>query len=124
VLGPLWRKNVLIAEDDALILEDLKSIIVFAGGVVESCAPTCTEALGFVTSRHFDGVLLDALLRDGPAVDIGRMLRRNGMPFIFVTGYELHALPLDLQGEPYIAKPFTSELVINMAAKHFRSAGR
>lgn len=50
-------------------------------------------------------MLIDINLGRSTSFDFARDLRRNGIPFLFLTGYDAGMLPEDLAGSPYISKP-------------------
>jgi DNA-binding response OmpR family regulator len=62
-------------------------------------------------AEPLDFAFLDIEVTDGQTFEIALELRRNEVPFVFVSGARPEALPPDLRGAPFIPKPFERHLI-------------
>jgi DNA-binding response OmpR family regulator len=102
--------RVLIVEDEPMVAMDLESTVreIIAAEIV--VAPSVSRAREAM-SEPLDFAFLDIEVTDGQTFEIALELRRNKVPFIFVSGARPEALPPDLLGSPFIPKPFTRHLI-------------
>jgi CheY-like chemotaxis protein len=104
------KAQILIAEDDDLIVCDMKSRLESLNYEVTATTPRAKEALALARSLKPDIVLMDIQLpgeMDGIAAAEG--IRRLQIPFIYVTGYcDGPLLERAKRTEPYgyILKPY------------------
>ncbi len=111
------RVRILIIEDDLLIAEMLKEMLMDLNYSVESICKSYSEAIAFLKMKsRIDLVFLDINLsseKDG--IDIAKMLNEEyNLPFIFLSSY---SDPVTIKRavktypEAYLVKPFSkSEL--------------
>ncbi len=100
-------RRVLVVEDEYLLATKL--VGAFAKLGVETIGPvgTVKQALDLVErSGHLDGALLDIKLRDGVVFPVAAALQARGVPFIFTTGYNQHAIPERYKNVVRYEKPF------------------
>jgi CheY-like chemotaxis protein len=97
--------RVLIVEDDWLISEVLADQVNELNLQVVGVAATVAEALDFLATEDIDAVLLDMKLHERFAGEVAEELQRQGVPFLFVTGYD-KALDPRYDGVPILRKPF------------------
>jgi CheY-like chemotaxis protein len=108
--------RVLIVEDDWLISEVLAAQVSELNLEVAGVAGTVAEALDFLASEDIDAVLLDMKLHERFAGEVAAELQRQGVPFLFVTGYAKAPDPR-YDDVPILRKPFdVSELQAALAA--------
>lgn len=104
--------RVLIVEDEYFIAVDLAGILISHGADVVGPVPTVDEALEKVLAGGFDVAALDIGLVDGFSFAVADELKRQGIPFMFVTGYGPEQIPAVLADVPCLQKPWSaSELV-------------
>lgn len=102
------RSRVLIAEDEPILALELEDRIRSLGHEVLGPFGTEGEALEALQEGLPDLAILDVNLRGTPSYRIAETLRRNTIPVVFATGYELVAdLPEELAGLPIVSKPFS-----------------
>jgi CheY-like chemotaxis protein len=107
--------RVLIVEDDWLISETIADQLGELNLKVVGIAATVSEALDFLATEEIDAVLLDMKLHERFAGEVADELQRQGVPFLFVTGYA-KALDPRYDGVPILRKPFDmSELQAALA---------
>jgi DNA-binding response OmpR family regulator len=112
--------RILIAEDDASILEILRDGFVDEGFEISE-AEDGQEALDTARAGRYDLVVLDWMLPGLAGIDVCRMLRaESDVPIIMLTarGRELdRVLGLELGADDYVTKPFSmAELVSRVRA--------
>jgi CheY-like chemotaxis protein len=115
-------RRVLVAEDEYLLAS--KVVDAFAKLGVETIGPagTVERALDLVEhSGHLDGAVLDVKLRDGVVFPVADALRARGVPFVFTTGYNEHAIHDRYKDVARYEKPFDPTQV---ARALFSNAGK
>jgi two-component sensor histidine kinase/PAS domain-containing protein len=118
---PLRGQRFLIVEDEPLVAMEIVDLIESVGGQVVGPTANAAEALKLIEDESIDAALLDANLYGSPVDDIAAALTRNDTPFVFVTGYDRDSLPRAFQSAAVLQKPFTSQQLIDSAAKLARS---
>ncbi|OLP57692.1 response regulator [Rhizobium rhizosphaerae] len=100
--------KILIVEDEALLALELESELQSAGHEVVGHAMASDEARHLAERCRPDFAFVDIHLVDGPTgIDVGRHLRDQGIPYVFVTG-NLKRIPEDFAGAiGAIEKPYT-----------------
>ena len=108
--------RILIVEDEfwtathlAMEARDRGAIVLGPIGSV----PQAMEVLASPDLPH--AVILDVQLRAQTAYPLADMLVRQGIPFVFVTGYEREDLPTRFADVPHFVKPFTGSDCIETA---------
>jgi CheY-like chemotaxis protein len=113
----LKGRRVLVVEDEALVAMDLVGILEQAAAKPVGPAATAADALRLIENEALDAALIDANLRGRPVDEIAAALTRRNVPFAFVTGYDRASLPPAFQNRHIIAKPFTTESVLDVIGK-------
>lgn len=101
---------ILLLEDDISLVDGLQYALAKNGFAVE-VARTVAEAVGLLTGRTYDLLLLDVALPDGNGFEVCERVRQQGstVPIIFLTAAdeEVNVIRgLDMGGDDYITKPF------------------
>lgn len=111
------KNKVLIVEDEPIIAEDLKMIVLNAGYHVSGIANNGTSALDLLHNRAPDIVLLDIAL-DGnmSGIDIAKIIdNKYDIPFIYITSFT-DEVTLEMANmtmpSGYITKPFKKKDII------------
>ncbi len=102
---PLSGYRIIILEDDYYQAHDSKNTLEDAGAKVIAVTGKVPDLGALMADGRIDAVLIDINLGHGTSFDFARELTRNGIPFLFLTGYDIGMLPDDLAGSPYISKP-------------------
>jgi DNA-binding response OmpR family regulator len=111
--------RVLLVEDDTMLsmmLEDALSIL----GCTVIKAARVANGLELATTIEADIAVLDVNIAGEHVYPVARVLRRRGIPFVFVTAYVREGIPEEFHREPLLHKPFhLSELedVLRHAAR-------
>ena len=102
--GAIAGLRVLIVEDSLLLALELEAGLEDAGVVVVGCAAELSEALSML-DQVFDVAVLDADLNGQSVAPVAEILRREGRPFVFATGYADKAAPMGFDA-PIVRKPY------------------
>jgi DNA-binding response OmpR family regulator len=97
--------RVLVVEDEFLVASLIEDMLQAAGCVV-SPASRVAEALDAVDHETYDAAVLDVNLGGDRIDPVADALSRHNVPFIFVTGYSMGALPGEHAARPRLCKPF------------------
>lgn len=109
--GALVKMRVLLVEDDPLIGLQFQTALNDAGVEAIGPMPDLHHSLAaiLVDGPPFDAAILDVNLRGESTLPLARLLRERGVPYIFVSGYDLEStLPVEVRGAPTLQKPVTA----------------
>lgn len=119
--------RILIVEDEMIIALDMQEMLEEVGYTVCGIAADYEEALSLVKEKTPDLLLLDIGIRSvRSGIDVARVLRIKGIPFIFTTS---HVEPSTIENAKdtrpygYLIKPFTKidlYAAIEIAMSHFQ----
>ncbi len=112
--------RVLVVEDMFLVAEELSYNLEDWGCEVVGPAGGVDEALRLVESERLDGALLDVNLGDERCFPIAATLEKQGVPFIFLTGYDMSsAFPPQFEAVPRLSKPVDLQRLENAMGECF-----
>jgi len=99
--------RVFVVEDRGLIAAKIAQILRQAGCTVIGPAATLRAGLDLASreSNGVDAALLDIDLRGEPVYPLAEILRSNGIPFLFLTGYGEMVMPAGWRDAPRLEKP-------------------
>lgn len=98
--------RVLVVEDMWIVAEDLAAELEELGCHVLGPAGQLQEGLQIAQQEQLDGAFLDVNLGADNSFPIATALQARGVPFAFLTGYDLpEAFPPDLVDIPRLHKP-------------------
>ncbi len=106
------ERRVLVVEDEWLVATDHAEILQSAGFTVVGPAASIDTAMSLIAENHLDAAVLDVDLRGETSFAAAELLQRNGVPFVFLTGFENSDLPRDWQGARLLNKPVTPNAVL------------
>jgi CheY-like chemotaxis protein len=109
--SPISEKRVLVVEDEYLVAMDMSAYLEAAGAHVVGPASNVRAALEAVEQMELDGAILDVNLRGEMAYPVADALVARGIPFVFTTGYDAHAVPARFAGVKRCEKPTTPEAI-------------
>jgi DNA-binding response OmpR family regulator len=102
----LAGRRILVVEDEFLIALDLEDALGELGCEIVGPAATVSDAMQLVEAKPPDAAVLDVRLVDGSTAPIALELRRRGVPFLVLTGYERQQVGESvLRDSPMLAKP-------------------
>jgi len=102
---PDARKRVLLVEDEFLLSAVLSADLQESGFDVLGPFATVAAAMDAVQSESFDCAILDINLRGELVYPLAEELARQGIPFLFLSGYEAINVPQSFRGHARLAKP-------------------
>jgi two-component system, chemotaxis family, sensor kinase Cph1 len=109
-LRPLVGQRILLVEDMLLVALELDKLLRCAGVETIGPATQLEQALALAERERLDGAVLDINLDGKMVFPVAEVLRRRGVPFVFLTGYEnMAALPGDFRSERRLIKPVRIE---------------
>lgn len=109
--GNLLRgSRVLVVEDDFLIADDFTRRLVLAGAQVVGPAATLEAADTFYRQQpRPDVAVLDINLRGTLVFPFAASLQRDGIPFVFCTGYDDDPVADGFKTVPRFEKPLSQQ---------------
>ena len=121
------QNRILLLEDDLSLAEGLCYSLQKNGYAVEN-AESVQEAMGLLSQKSYDLLLLDVTLPDGTGFQVCETLRKeqNQVPIIFLTASddEMNIIRgLDSGGDDYIGKPFKLGELLSRIRALLRRAG-
>jgi len=114
---PLSGYRIIILEDDYYQAEDSRQTLERAGAKVIAATASVPDLPALLADGRIDVALIDINLGRGMSLDFARELGAEGIPFVFLTGYDAGMLPDDLAGRPCLSKPADTARVIAMLAR-------
>lgn len=109
--------NILVAEDNFLVSEYLRTVIESAGATVVGPAADVESACDFARTGGLHGAVLDLQLGDDVAEPLMNELDSRRVPFVVISGFEQSSVPQRFAGMSYVAKPIAeAELIEKVAA--------
>ena len=110
---PRWSGlRVLVVEDSFMAASALVHALGELGAEVVGPAPTVRSAMQLLDQGRCDGAVLDINLGDETSEGVAWRLDRQGIPFIFVSGYESPLQMLkneNFRGRTLLSKPVEVE---------------
>lgn len=121
-LLPLEGKSVLIVEDNFLIAQELRSMILDAGGKVLGPVSSAHMAAQFLEDiEGIDVAILDVRLADNSTCfPIANELKTLGVPFVIASAYDPSILPQELKTTAYLQKPFMADDLVSIVRHSIR----
>jgi len=104
--GNLNGKKVLVVEDEYLQARTIADALMEHGADVIGPFPTVEKALQCCGPDVIDAAILDVKVGDVTSFPVAESLCRDGIPFIFLTGYDRAMIPPRFKYVPHYLKPF------------------
>jgi two-component SAPR family response regulator len=112
--------KILVVEDDFLVAELLREILVNCGCDVVGPAPRVDTGLRLLDQTKLDGAVLDINLNGQKCFPIAAALSERSVPFVFLTGYEDAAMiPPEFREIPRLSKPVDPARLASIASTLF-----
>jgi DNA-binding response OmpR family regulator len=112
----LSGRRIIILEDDYFQANDCKQMLEQAGASVILVSAWVPDLSSLGQEGPIDAALIDVNLGQELSFDFARKLRDQGIPFVFLTGYDAAILPEDLVGSAWISKPAAGAQVLALLA--------
>jgi len=106
------RGRALVVEDNFIVAMQSKAMLERLGFDTVEAASSVAEAMEQLDAHPFDFCLLDMNLQGELCTPIARRLKKDGIPFVFATGYGSDAMHLvaDITA-PWVVKPIETEVL-------------
>lgn len=101
--------RLLIVEDESLIAILIEEGLTQFGYDIVGPAPRLAQAMEMARSADVDGAVLDINVRGEPIYPAASILAERGIPFVFITGYNVGEVDERFRDRPVLRKPFTTE---------------
>jgi two-component sensor histidine kinase/CheY-like chemotaxis protein len=105
------KPRVLLVEDEALVAMMIQDTLAEFGFHVVGPLGTASEALAAARESHIDAAVLDINLGDGLVYTVAEILGVRGVPFVFVTGYDIDSVDPRFSDIPILQKPIEREML-------------
>jgi len=105
------KPRVLLVEDEALVAMMIQDTLAEFGFQVIGPLSTASEALAAARESHFDAAVLDINLGDGLVYTVAEILGVRGVPFVFVTGYDVDSIDPRFSNIPILQKPIERDML-------------
>lgn len=116
----LRGRRILVVEDNFLAAEALRDVLVENGCEVVGPVGRLTAAMALASRETLDGAFLDVNLGGEQCFPLADLLRKKGVPFVFLTGYADESIvPVALRKVPLLGKPLNPLDVVAKALQHF-----
>jgi CheY-like chemotaxis protein len=116
---PRTRARILAVDDEAVVLDSFRKILVLAGFSVDT-VESGPEALTLLRSRDYDFLFTDLKMPGMDGVEVVKAARhlRPDIDVVVITGYgtiETAVETMQFGAVDYVQKPFTEEELVAMA---------
>jgi len=121
----LGGRVILVVEDEYLIAEEAAWMLQQAGAEVLGPVGTLSGALALLkTVDRLDGAVLDINLHHETVYPLAEALDARGVPYVFLTGYDMTMLPERYQHVLQCGKPIEQAHLVGIIARQisFRSS--
>ena len=121
----MCKKQILVVEDQAVVAENIRKILLSYGYEVPEPIPTGEEAIEAINKKHPDLILLDIMLKDKlSGIDVAKYTLDMNIPIIYLTAYsDKNIIEEAKETGPfgYLIKPFRErELIATIKMAFFR----
>ncbi len=124
-VADLNGKRIVVVEDDFLLATDICRELRDLGATVLGPAPTPFYATQLIGRRKIDAAVLDIRLHGTNVFGVADLLQNQGVPILFATAYDRHALPARFRDASLLEKPLDrKKLVSEIVAMIRRPATR
>ena len=113
----LTDHRILVIEDDYYLATDTARALRGAGAEVLGPCPTEQAARDELEDQRPDAAVVDINLGAGPSFELAAMLRDQGIPFVFITGYDFETIPAEFERIERLQKPVELRQIVNIVAK-------
>ena len=113
----LSGNTILVMEDDFYLATDTARALKSAGADVIGPCSSEDAAFDAIEDDTPTGAVVDINLGPGPSFEMARALRKRGVPFIFVTGYDEDVIPSEFDGVTRLQKPVDLKHIVRALAE-------
>jgi CheY-like chemotaxis protein len=110
-------RRILVVEDEMIVALFIEDLLDELGHKVAGVIPRLEEAMARAADGTFDLAILDVHLAGKEVFPFADDLVRQGIPFVFATGYGERGIPERFRGCPTLQKPFRPDELADMITK-------
>jgi DNA-binding response OmpR family regulator len=111
-MSELSGVTVLVVEDDYYLADDTSLALEGAGANVLGPYVSFDEAQRAIGETKPDCAILDINLGNGPDFTSAAAMRSQGVPIMFVTGYDHATIPSEMKDVTCLQKPTTGRKIV------------
>jgi CheY-like chemotaxis protein len=101
--------SILLVEDEAIIRMMLVDMVEGLGHKVVAEAGSIGTGRSLAEIETYDCAILDINIQGISILPVAEVVRKRGLPLLFLSGYGPEGVPEGFRGVPVIAKPCSSE---------------
>lgn len=109
--------RVLVIEDEYFLATDIARALRGAGAEVAGPSPSEEAAKGELEVDRPTAVVLDINLGLGPSFKLAEKLKDQGIPFVFLTGYDVKIIPEEFRSVECLQKPIELRKVVSAISR-------
>ena len=113
----------LVVEDEYLIAVEVCEVLRDHGADVVGPVPTTRQGLAELVRDGIQAAVLDVNLRGETVFPLADALAAEGVPILYVTGYDARALPPDRRDAVILGKPVDRDRLIRAAIDMVAGSG-
>lgn len=106
--------RVLVCDDDPFLAAELEMILTDAGLEVAGPTRTVAESFRLLDQTPVDAAVLDVNLKVERSDALADRLAAEGVPFLFLSGYQADNLPERHRHRPYMTKPLREKELLTI----------
>ena len=107
----LKGRRILVVEDSPVVGPFTVDLLEEIGCEVVGPAPNMAAARELVEAGEFDAALMDIHIRGERVFNLCEMLKAQGVPFVFTSGYADRNMPEKWEDRPRVQKPYTLDQI-------------
>lgn len=112
----LSGQRILVVEDDYYLANDTARALQGAGAEVIGPCPNEDAARDAIIDAPPTGAILDINLNGRRSFELARELNKQGIPFVFVTGYNQEVIPTEFEAVSRLQKPVEFRRIVSVLA--------
>ena len=105
--------RILVVEDEVLVSMLIEDTLGESGCDLVGPARSVAEGVALAEQEALSAAVLDVNVEGGAVFPVAEALRRRGIPYLFITGYQRSELPPSHRNAPALEKPFGEEMLID-----------
>lgn len=104
--------RILVVEDDYFIADDIVRSLRAAGLAIAGPVSGEAAASAELDQASIDFAVVDINLNGSISFGVAAELRKRGIPFLFLTGYESSVVPAEFQDAVLMQKPHDGDMIV------------
>jgi DNA-binding response OmpR family regulator len=101
--------SILLVEDEALIRMMVEEMVEALGHTVVAVAGNVDDGRSLAEIEEYDLAILDINLQGFNVQPVAKAVTDRGLPFFFLSGYDIRGVPDGFENMPVLTKPCSPE---------------